>query len=116
MGSFSPPPHISNDAKVASVVPMSGDIRESETVKTLQLSSTIRCALLCQLDFPRTPFASYAHPPSIVRDNANVHEIGRHIPVVDNLYPGISLSYGFDIVAIGTEKNTLFYTLRVRTF
>ena len=36
-------------------------------------------------------FASYAHPP-IVKDNAYVHEIGSHIPVVADRYPGISLS------------------------
>ena len=34
------------------------------------------------------PFASYAHPP-IVRDSANVHEIGSHILVADDRYPRI---------------------------
>ena len=48
-------------------------------------------------------FASYAHPP-IVRDNANVHEIGSRIPVVDNRYPGISLCCGFDIAATGRKS------------
>ena len=36
------------------------------------------------------PFASYAHPP-IVRDHANVHEIGSHIPVVADRYVGLIL-------------------------
>ena len=49
------------------------------------------------------PFASYAHPP-IVRDSANVHEIGSHIPVVDDRYPGISMSCGFDIAATGRKS------------
>ena len=44
------------------------------------------------------PFSSYAHP-AIVRDHANVHKIGSHIPMVADRYPWISPSCGFDIVA-----------------
>ena len=49
------------------------------------------------------PFASYAHPP-IVRDHANVHEIGSHIPVVADRYPWIFPSCEFDIAATGRKK------------
>ena len=49
------------------------------------------------------PFASYAYPP-IVRDHANVYEIGSHTPVVADQYQWISLSCGFDIVATGRKK------------
>ena len=51
------------------------------------------------------PFASYAHPP-IVRDHANVHEIGIHIPVVVDRYPWISLSL---ILRPLVEKNIILY-------
>ena len=54
------------------------------------------------------PFASYAHPP-IVRDHANVHEIGSHIPVVAGRYPWIFPSCGFDIAATGRKKNVILY-------
>ena len=60
--------------------------------------------------FYYNPFASYAHPP-IVRESANEHEIGSYILVVDDRYPGISLSCGFDIAA-SARKVTLFYTLK----
>ena len=50
-----------------------------------------------------SPFASYAHPP-IVRDKANVHGIGSYIPVADDQYPGIFLSFGFDIAATVKKK------------
>ena len=49
------------------------------------------------------PFASYAHPP-IVRDHANMHEIGSHIPVVADRYPWISPSCGVDIAATGRKN------------
>ena len=61
---------------------------------------TFQCLQMIQID---TPFASYAHP-SIVRDNANVHEIGSHTPVVADRYRGISLSSEFDIAAAGRKK------------
>ena len=53
------------------------------------------------------PFASYAHP-SIVRDHANLHEIGSHILMVADRYPWISPSCGFDIAATG-RKNVILY-------
>ena len=54
------------------------------------------------------PFASYAHPP-IVRDHANVHEIGSQIPVVTDRYPWISPSCGFDIAATGRKNNVILF-------
>ena len=47
------------------------------------------------------PVASYAHPP--------MHEIGSHIPVVDDRYPGISLSCGFDIADTGRKSYVILY-------
>ena len=56
------------------------------------------------------PFASYAHLP-IVRDSANLHEIGSHIFVVDDRYLGISLSCGFDILATGRKSYVIAVTI-----